>query len=326
MPPTARLTPGLQLGPFTLDKRIAIGGMAEIWKASGPRAGRVGSLALKLARSVADEDAYARFQDELRLSCRLRHANVVTVYGGRPIDGWYVQQMELLDGVDLRGLVRRLERQRWRMPIPHVLHIGRCMARGLSYVHQRKDLNGQPLELVHRDISPHNVMVVRDGQVKLLDFGIAKARGRLVETQGMIAKGKASYMSPEQVVAAELDARSDIFSTGIVLWELLAGRSLFRAANDVESMRLIRDAIAPRLESVRGEVPLELADLVHGMLARHPDARTPNMRTVERGLSRVLARHFEPSGFGAEALATWLATVLPAPRARGTAAVPSIEP
>lgn len=339
MSPTP-LRSGEMLGPFRLHERLAVGGMAEVWRVTGPRSAEdlapPAPLALKLMRPhpAEGEDHYARFLDELRISRRLRHANIVTVFDGMVLDGHLVQSMELLEGVDLRRLSRVLEQQRRPFPVAHALWVGRMMARALAYAHAMTDRRGLPMQVVHRDVSPHNVMLTFDGEVKVLDFGIAKARERLVETRGAVAKGKTAYMAPEQVMARPLDARADVFAAGIVLWEALAGRRLFRGRNEVETMQRVRRGVVPDPSRIRPELPAEAAELVLRMLARRPEDRPADMEAVERTLQRVLVQRFEPEAVGPAALRCWLGevfgpgrlgTVAPRTSSR-SGAEPSAEP
>lgn len=298
--------------------------MAQVWKARGPGPAGPTSLALKVMWRGDDPDFYKRFVDEVRISTRLRHAHIVEVYGGHEVQGWLLQPMELIDGITLEGLMRRCERNQWPIPVPVCLWIARCKARALTYVHLRKNSRGVPMELVHRDVSPHNVMLTRAGGVKLLDFGIAKGRDRLIETRPGIAKGKARYMSPEQVRALDLDGRSDIFSAGVVLWETLTGRRLFDDETDMVVMQKVDAAVVPRVESLRPEVPPEAADLLHRMLAQKPTDRVESMAKVERELMRVLACSFEPEEFGPGPVARWLASVLAPPKNHATTALPPL--
>lgn len=309
------------MGAFTLDQRIALGGMAEIWRAYGPRGDRgEGVLALKVMRpSVAnDPEFYDRFVDEVRISRRLRHENIIEVYEGHEFEHHLVQSMELLDGADLRKLARRLEEKRVRYPIALALQIARCTAKALAYAHLKKNSKGEPLGIVHRDLSPHNVMVTFDGRVKVLDFGIAKAKERLIKTQGNIAKGKTSYMSPEQVVAQELDGRTDVFAAGVILWEMLAGQRLFQGSNEVDSMKQVRDRKEPRIESARSEVPNSVATLLHSMLVKNKQRRCGSMLEVESELNRILACEFHTAEYSKQALAHWIGQ-LRKKRVEGTA-------
>lgn len=310
---------GDRLGPYRLVHRVALGGMAEVWAArEGER-----DLALKVMRSAfADEDElHTMFEDEVQISRLLRHENIVEVYGGEAIEGYLVQVMELIEGMDLRKVNRRLEQRRWRFPIPLVAYVARCMARALGYAHKKRGPRGRPLDLVHRDVSPHNVMLGRDGRVKLLDFGIAKAEERATRTAAGLVKGKTAYMAPEQATNRPLDHRTDIFATGIVLWECLAGRRLFQANSDVGTMEQIVRGEVPELEAFRADVPSELSELIRSMLAVDPEGRPGSMLDVERGVQRMIVRRFEPEQAGPAALATWLAKV-GAQRTEGTARLP----
>lgn len=322
------LSPGRAFGPFLLGERLALGGMAEVWSAAGPTPDLgEGQLALKVMRPYLAEDPEFRamFDDEVSISKRLRHENIVEVYSAHEIAGHLVQAMELIEGIDLRRVLARIRRRGWRFPVPLVLHVGRCVARALAYAHLKKSSRGQPMGIVHRDISPHNIMLAHDGRVKVLDFGIAKAAERVTKTRLGIIKGKTGYMAPEQVIAGELDHRTDIFSAGIVLWETFTSNRLFRADGDIETMEQIRSGTVPRLDAVRTDVPTEVADLIHAMLARDREMRPASMLEVERAFHRILLRGYEASEHGPEALRRWLEEVSRETRPQGTAILPAIE-
>lgn len=323
------LRPGQSIGPFRLERLLAMGGMAEVWAAVGPLpSGEEAALALKIINQHTSEedDAWRSFRDEVRLSTYLRHENVIGVYEGLEVGGRFIQTMELIDGIDLRRTQSRLAENDWRFPVPLALYVGRCVARALAYVHLRKDAKGHPLNVVHRDISPHNIMLARDGRVKLLDFGIAKDAHRLVRTKVGLVKGKVSYMSPEQTLGDKLDHRSDIFSTGVVLWELLAGERLFSSDYEAMTMDRIHRLPIPRLddERLRPELPTEAAVLVDRMLERPPSRRPQTMVEVERALNKLLVRHFEPDELGPSTLARWVGRVLDSRPRQGTARLPSL--
>jgi serine/threonine protein kinase len=304
------LRTGARLGRFRLVSRIALGGMAEVWSASDEDAsGEI--VALKVMRPSWAEDAefHGMFHDEVAISSHLRHENIVQVHGGEEIDGLLVQIMELLDGEDLRRILKRLHKKGWRFPIPLALYVGRSIAKALGYAHLKRDSSGQPLKIVHRDISPHNVLLAADGRVKLLDFGIAKAAERRTRTRMGVVKGKTAYMAPEQTIASKLDHRVDIFAAGTVLWEMLAQQRLFLGTSDPDTMERVRSEPHPRLETIRSDIPTELADLVDHMLEKNPRARPASMYEVERRLQRLIVRAYEPHEAGPRALESWLSKV-----------------
>lgn len=302
------LVAGARLGPFELVERIGVGGMAEVWSATGRGPGAHGPrVALKIAlpdradRTVLE----STFDDEIRLSVRLRHEDILAVYGGHRLDSWLVQEMELVEGPDLRRLMAQVARVGWRFPTGLLTWLLWRVARALAYAHGYRDSAGRWLEITHRDVSPHNILVGSDGAVKVFDFGIAKAEGRKTFTRKGTIKGKASYMAPEQVRAEEVTQKVDVFALGIVAWELICSRRLFRAPSDTDTMLRVLDVEVPRVETYRGDVPGPLANLVEEMLQRPPEAR-PDMAQVEHRLRRHLALTFEPEEVGREALSEWM--------------------
>lgn len=302
---TKKLSSGLRLGPFELERRIALGGMAEIWSAKeGDR-----RVALKILQPYfgADESFRAMFQDEVRISLRLRHEHILEVYDAHEIDGFSIQSMELLEGLDIRRVLARLVKARRWFPVPLVLYVGRAVARALAYAHARKNEHGKPLEIVHRDVSPHNVMITRAGGVKVLDFGIARAAERLTRTKTGVVKGKISYMAPEQALAGRVTPQTDIFAAGIVLWEMLALRKLFGGANDTDILHKVVRAEVPPLMRINPSVPREAAALIHGMLSASPEDRPESMQAVENALAKILVVRYDADVQDQKALAAWFA-------------------
>jgi serine/threonine-protein kinase len=304
---TKKLTAGLRVGPFTLEARIALGGMAEIWIAREERE-ETRTVALKILQPFYEDESFrSMFQDEVRIALRLRHENILEVYDAHELDGLSIQSMELLDGLDVRRLLQRLAKSEQWFPIPQALYVGRCVARALSYAHMRRNEAGKPLEIVHRDISPHNVMVTVGGGVKVLDFGIARAAERITRTKTGVVKGKISYMAPEQAMAARVTPQTDIFSTGILLWEMLAMRRLFHGENDTETLRKVVRAEVPPLLRMNPSVPREAAKLIHQMLSASPEQRPESMQQVENALTKILAVQYESEESDQAALAKWFA-------------------
>lgn len=307
------LVPGIDLGNFTLKKKIALGGMAEVWVATEQRASggsREVALKVMLQQHSSTPHMVDMFWDEVSIARRLKHANIVRVYDSAEDKGHFFQVLELVDGVDVRRILRVVSQRSGIFPVPLALLIAKDMARALSYAHLRRTENGQPMNIVHRDISPHNVMVTRDGCAKVLDFGIAQAEERLSKTRTGVIKGKVAYMAPEQAMSTDIDARTDIFATGVVLWEMLAMERLFRGANDTETLRQLMAGNVPPVAEKNPEVPEDVAELVHHMLATHPNARPGSMSEVENRLNRALAINYEPDEVSASALAEWVAPII----------------
>jgi serine/threonine protein kinase len=314
--PAAPLAPGLPLGPFRLERRLAIGGTAEIWAAEAPGAGAV-ALKVLHPHLAADATFRAMLLDEVAIARRLRHPAVIEVFGAHEDGGHLYLAMAHVDGADLRRVQAALARAGERFPVTLALVVARALAQGLDHAHRQRDARGRPLGIVHRDVSPHNVMLARDGGVKLLDFGAARAEERLAATRTGVIKGKPGYMAPEQALGQAVTARTDVFATGVLLWELLAGARLFDAPTDDTRLERALRGDAPPVP--RPETPAEVAALVARMLARHPDDRPASMREVDAGLARALARSAAPAEASPEALARWLAPRLGASTARRAA-------
>lgn len=315
------LRPGERLSEFVLDERLAMGGMAEIWSARPAAGGPAVALKLLQPQLTGDSEFRAMFLDEVNIALRLRHENIVRVHDGRYENGHFFLVMDLVDGMDLRRVLKQLAQQRRWVPTPVGLSIGAQIARALAYAHLRKDDRGRALGIVHRDISPHNVMLGFDGSVRLLDFGIARARERHARTRPGVVKGKTGYMAPEQATGGPVDQRADVFATGIVLWETLAMRRLFHGANDLETMNKVIDARVPDLCRINETVPPDAAALIHQMLARSPKDRPASMREVEPQLKRALLRAFEPLSFAPSRRAAWLQSLAKASPVRRRTAV-----
>ncbi len=264
-------------GKYQLLELVGRGGMAEVFKAKAR--GVEGFEKIVVIKRILPELANNRrfvelFVQEAKLAVLLSHANIVQVFDlGREAETYFIA-MEHIAGYDLARVLRRCARLGRTMGPAMAAHVAAEVAKGLDYAHRRRDVHGRPLGIVHRDVSPHNVLLSFEGEVKLTDFGIAKAR-TLVEPQQEAAsiKGKYAYMAPEQARGEPVDARADVFSLGVVLYELLAGVNPFRAASDYETLQRVRVGRAPDLGEVASEVPAELAAIVSRAMASKPAAR-----------------------------------------------------
>jgi DNA-directed RNA polymerase subunit RPC12/RpoP len=264
--------------------RLAAGGMAEILAArvrEGTLQGRV--LVLKrMLPHLARETSYLQmFQDEARILSMLDHPNVVRMFESGTLDGLPYIAMEYIEGHDVRAAIVAEHHRSRRIPLGHVLAIVAGAAAGLDYAHERKDPGGRPLEIIHRDISPHNLLVTYDGLVKVVDFGIAKAQGRLNETQQTTLKGKLPYMAPEQAGGGAIDRRADVYSLGAVLYELTTGKRPYRGKNDLQLLNAILYTPIPRPSSLVAQYPPELERIVMKALSRQAAeryGRTEEMR------------------------------------------------
>lgn len=293
-------------GKYELLERIATGGMAEVFLArSFGVAGFEKRLVIKRIRPELAQDPrfVAMFVNEAKIGVHLNHPNVVQTYDlGRTGSDWYMA-MEHLHGRDLNRVVKVLRSFERRLPLPIAVSIVAEMCRGLAYAHSRADGSGAPLGLVHRDVSPHNVVVTFDGEVKLVDFGIARLMnsGPVAEPQdpaheGRPGGGKYAYMSPEQARGQDVDLRTDVFSAGIVLWELCAGRRLFQDADPVEKLRRVQQAIVPDPRSCGGEADEALWIILQKALERERHLRYDTAALFEDDLRAWLFERGEPAG------------------------------
>src|SRR5207253_6415658 len=259
-----------------LLERIAVGGMAEVYAAkSFGVEGFERILAIKKILPTLGEDPefVSMFVDEARIAVQLSHANIVQVLElGKHDETLYIA-MEYVADRDVRQLAERYRRQGLPMPTPQACAIVARACEALDHAHRKCDASGKPLGIVHRDVSPQNVLVSFAGDVKLIDFGIAKAETRLQRTQSGILKGKFSYMSPEQVQGKSIDRRSDVFSAGALLWELLCGRKLFTGESDLALLEKVRRAEVPPPRSLNPEISEALEAVVLKALASDREQR-----------------------------------------------------
>jgi serine/threonine protein kinase len=264
----------MAFGPYELLRLIAAGGMARVYEArlTGPH-GFVKRLAIKmmLPELAGDADFVAMLIDEAKIAVKLAHANICQVLDLGLIDGRYYIAMEYVDGADLNRVVNRALQEGVPIPFDVVSSIGADICAGLDYAHAKVDEDGYPLRIVHRDISPANILLSLAGEVKIVDFGVAKAASRSQHTTVGVVKGKYQYMSPEQVSGGVLDHRTDIFSTGIVLYETIAGQMMYPEGPDL--LERIRLAAMRPLDQVRPAVPRELSEIIGKALSRRPQDR-----------------------------------------------------
>ena len=276
------------LGKYRFVATLGHGGMAEVFLAvaMGPAGFHKLQVVKRLRPHLAeDPDLCAMFLDEARLAARLNHRNVVQTNEVDRVDGQYFMAMEYLDGQPLHRVIVQARKVR-RALSPALISRVLCDAlAGLHYAHELADYDGAPLGVVHRDVSPQNVFVTYDGQVKIVDFGIAKAARRAVETATGVIKGKVSYMAPEQAFG-DVDRRADVFSVGVVLWELLADRRLWLDMGDPEILTALVHAV-PRLQDHRPDVDPELARICDRALALDRDERYPTAAALRADLERA---------------------------------------
>jgi serine/threonine protein kinase len=264
------------LGKYELIRRLATGGMAELFLArASAMAGFEKLVVLKriLPAHAESEDFIRMFLAEARLAATLHHPNIVQVYDIGEQRGTYFFTMEYVQGQDLRRIVRAARRSNRALPLEHILHIIMGIAAGLNHAHEKVGHDGLPLGIVHRDVSPSNVLVTYEGSVKIVDFGIAKAATAQTATIAGTLKGKIPYMSPEQCRGESVDRRSDIFSIGTLLWELTTGKRLFAGDNEFATLNRVAQGDVPLPSSVRPDYPPELEQIVMKALQADPDQR-----------------------------------------------------
>jgi serine/threonine protein kinase len=265
-----------QLGRYHLLDRVAFGGMAEIYRAKTfDSAGHDILVAVKrvLPHLAASEEFIDMLVDESRIAALIRHPNVARVYEFVRIRGEYVMAMEFVDGRDARAVLEKCRAAGRFLEPTMAAYIAMGVAAGLHAAHVAVDARGQALRLVHRDVSPSNALISYTGEIKLCDFGIAKATLSRVQTRIGVIKGKVKYMSPEQALGRKLDHRSDIFSLGAVLYELVTNTPPFLAASELELLMKVRDAVYTPVREARPDCPPELAAIIDKALSRSRSAR-----------------------------------------------------
>ena len=288
-----------QYGKYLLLDRIAIGGMAEIFLAR--QMGLEGfekTVVLKRIRPhLGDKKSFVRmFLNEAKLAAQLNHPNIIQIHDLGKVGDSYFIAMEYLFGRDMRRVMPKAEQQGIAFPLVYACKIASQVLEGLYYAHQKADVHGQALGIVHRDVTPENIFVSFDGGVKVLDFGIAKAANQVEMTRAGEIKGKLSYMSPEQCMGKPLDHRSDIFSLGVVLYEWVTGFKLFTGESDVAVLKSITDGKIYRPSYFKADVPEAIEQILMKALEKDPDTRYQSAWEMQYDLDKFLANNeFTPS-------------------------------
>ncbi|HEX4448082.1 MAG TPA: serine/threonine-protein kinase [Polyangiaceae bacterium] len=282
-----------RLGNYELRAKIADGGMAEVHVArrvGGPGAGEV--VAIKTIRDqfARNREFVTMFMDEAKIVSRLRHPNVIRYHELGSEDEQLFLAMELLFGQSLWSLWDACRTRNVRLRYDMIAWIGARVADGLHYAHELVDEAGAPLDIVHRDVNATNIFVTYDGEIKVIDFGLAKAANRASKTAAGVIKGKVAYMSPEQAVGAPVDRRTDVFALGTTVWELSCDRRLFKRPDDVETLRRVHAAEVPDPTRLVEGFPPELWRILQGALARHQDRRYRTAADLARDLDAFAAR------------------------------------
>jgi len=280
-----------RLGGYTIVRKLAKGGMAEIYLARslGPEGFEKLVVLKRILPKYASNPKFVQlFLDEAKLAASLDHPNVVHVYDMGRVDGHYFFTMEYVHGQDTRSILRKVSRLKGhQIPIAIAVQIVRSMASALHHAHERKRPDGSARDIVHRDVSPSNILVSYDGAIKLADFGVAKAASSSVRTRTGALKGKVGYMSPEQARGMMIDRRSDVFSLGVVLWELLAMQRLFKTDNDLATIQAIINTPPPALAKFRDDCPPELERIANKALEKDPAERYQSAQQLQRDLEEL---------------------------------------
>lgn len=279
---------------YRVVERLESGGMAEVYRAEAESlAGFKKTVAIKrvLPHLASNKKFISMFLDEAKLSLHMTHANVVQVFDVGMSDETYFIVMEFVDGSNLKTMMDAMRKRGRLIPLPQAAHIIIECCRGLSYAHELTDNDNKPLHIVHRDVSPPNILLSKRGEVKVVDFGLAKATSQLEKTDPGVVKGKFSYLSPEAASGQEVDARADVFAAGIILWEMLAGRRLFLGESDYQTVQLVRAANVPSLSRLNPSVPADLEDLLARSMARDPAQRFGSAREFGDELAQFLFSH-----------------------------------
>lgn len=278
-------------GSYTLHDLVARGGMAEIYRATMPGIGGFEkTVAIKkiLPHLAENEEFITMLIDEARIIVSINHSNIAQVYDLGKIEETYYIAMEYIHGIDLSGIVKKLKKRGEYTPVDHVAHIGSCICAGLHAAHSKTDENGNPLNIVHRDVSPHNVLISYAGDVKIIDFGVAKATVKETHTKMGVIKGKLLYMAPEQAMAKDLDGRADLFAVGLCLYKMLTHELPFAGDNEFQIYNniLSKEIVPPK--QLNPDVPEELNQIVMTLLQRDPDKRYQDGYAAKQDLDRCL--------------------------------------
>ena len=298
-----------QLGEYHLLSKIAQGGMGEVFLAKRLGVGgfeKTFAVKRMLDSLSGSEEFVGMFFDEARLAARLSHPNIAQIYDFGFVDGHYYIAMEYIAGEDLSAIITQLLEQHLQAPLPIALRILIEVCHGLEYAHTLAE-EGRSLGIIHRDVSPSNILVSYQGAVKLLDFGIAKATSRVSETRPQSLKGKLSFVSPEQIQGLPLDGRADLFSLGIGFYALLTGRHPFRRESEVATMHAITHLDPPDPAQFRPELPGSVSALVRKTLARDREQRYASASDLAAAAQAILSTLAPATG--ASDLASWVITL-----------------
>lgn len=285
----------MRLGRYRIVNRVAVGGMAEIYRAE-TGGGKMIAIKKILPQHTSNEKFIKMFFDEAKIMISLRHPNLVQLYDFGRVENDYFLALEWVEGKALSNLIHQQKKQRVPFPPGLVCYVMMEILCGLEYAHGRKDAYNRQLGIVHRDISPPNVLVSVEGEVKVADFGIAKAESNASFTNPGVLKGKYSYMSPEQAEGEELDERSDIFSCGTLFYEMLTSSRLFLGQTDLETLKNVREKRPDDLRVFMPHLPQELIEVIDKALQKRRNRRYQSATEMANDLERVYNRHYAEDG------------------------------
>lgn len=295
---------------YRVTERLEAGGMAEVFKGEATSVqGFKKQVAIKrvLPHLAQNRNFISMFLDEARLGARLSHANIVTVFDIGAADNTYFIVMEFVDGCNLKAVIEEHRQQGRRIPVKEAVYIAIEACKGLSFAHELEDEEGRNLGIVHRDISPPNILISKRGEVKVTDFGLAKATTQLEKTDPGVVKGKFSYLSPEAAMGLPVDSRTDIYALGIVLWEMLAGRRLFLGETDYQTVKMVQESKIPSLSRINPEVDPDLERVILKALERDVANRYQTARDFGDGLAQYLfSRQLKVTSFDIANVVKWV--------------------
>ncbi len=294
-------------GPYTLNELIARGGMAEIYRATMQGAGGFEKTVAikKILPHLAENDEFITMLiDEAQIIVSINHANIAQVYDLGKIDEDYYIAMEFIHGIDLSTIVKFLKDNHRTVPTEHAVFIASSIVAGLHVAHNKHDDQGRPLHIVHRDVSPHNILISFAGDVKIIDFGVAKARGKQAHTSVGVIKGKLLYMAPEQAMAKPIDGRADLFAAGLILYRMLTNYLPFEGENEFQIYNNILSKEIPPPRSINPDIPEEVNQIVMMLLQRDPSKRYQDGYSAKVDLDRAL--HAISPGYSVSRLSRWV--------------------
>ncbi|MEM7605462.1 MAG: serine/threonine-protein kinase [Myxococcota bacterium] len=293
-------------GQYRLIKSIGSGGMAEVFLATeGGLAGFERELCIKRVRpEFANDEVFVRLLiDEAKLISGLSHPNIAQAFDLGQHEGLYYIAMEYVEGLDVLELLRLAGDSEINLPVGAAVLIAISVGRALHAAHTHKNALGEPQDIVHRDVSPQNVLIDKSGNVKLIDFGVAKARTRVQQTTAGVIKGKYNYLAPEQASGQKVDARTDIFALGILLYEMLAGQPLYGGTHIAQLLDQARKAKVPALKKTRSDVPSKLEKIVKRALKRSPSDRYQSAGEMVEALEEFSSKHSGDAAYRGRELA-----------------------